>query len=118
MAANRSCINFPNACRALWAVEPVEPVGFADVADPVVEGEASSLAARSWRKVNRSGLPPDEVFALLDELLPERAETRLLKSDCSVLRVLFADEGEEADELFEPAFNCEISCSIPFKKLE
>jgi len=26
MAANRSCINFPNACRALWAVEPVELV--------------------------------------------------------------------------------------------
>ena len=76
------------------------------------------MAATSWRKVNRFGLPPDVLFALLDELLPERAEMRLLKSDCSVLRVLFADEAEEADEPFEPAFNCEISCSIPLKKLE
>jgi len=84
----------------------------------VVEAEAPRFAATSWRKVVRFSLLPDVLFALLDGLLPESAEIRLLKSDCSVLRVVLADEVEEADEPVEPACNCEISCSSPFEKLE
>ena len=106
-------MNFPNACRALWAGW-VEPVAFVDV----VEAEASRFAATSCRKVVRFSLLPDVLFALLDELLPERAEIRLLKSDCSVLRVVLVEEVEETDEPVEPACNCEISCSSPFDKLE
>ena len=87
------------------------PIAEADV-------EASRLATTSWRKVVRSGLLPEVLFVLFDELLPESAEIRLLKSDCSVLRVLFVEEVEELDELFELASNCEISCSIPLEKLE
>ena len=117
MAENRSCMNFLNACRALW-VESVEPVEFVDVVDPVVEAEVSSLATTSWRKVVRSGLLPEVLFVLFDELMPESAEIRLLKSDCSVLSVLFVEEVEEVDELFEPACNCEMSRSSPLEKLE
>ena len=84
----------------------------------VVEAEASRFAATSCRKVVRFSLLPDVLFALLDELLPERAEIRLLKSDCSVLSVLFVEEVEEVDELFEPACNCEMSRSSPLEKLE
>jgi len=87
------------------------PIAEADV-------ELSRLATTFWRKVVRSGLLPDVPFVLFDELLPESAEIRLLKSDCSVLRVLFVEEVEELDELFEPASNCEISCSSPLEKLE
>jgi hypothetical protein len=35
-----------------------------------------------------------------------------------VLKVLFAEEVEEVDELFELASDCEISCSSPLEKLE
>ena len=99
-------------------MESVEPVGFVDVVDPVVGAEVSSLATTSWRKVVRSGLLLEVLFVLFDELLPESAEIRLLKSDCSVLRVLFVEEVEELDELFELASNCEISFSSPLEKLE
>ena len=98
----------------MWA-ESVECVGFVDVVDPVVEAEVFRLATTSWRKVKRSGLLPDVLLVPPDELLPERAEIRLLKSDCSVLRMLFVDEVE--DESFELACNCEISCSRPLEKL-
>jgi SpoU rRNA methylase family enzyme len=87
------------------------PIAEADV-------ELSRFATTSWRKVVRFGLLADALVVLLDELLPESAEIRLLKSDCSVLRVLFVEEVEDAVELFEPAFNCEISCSSPLEKLE
>ena len=46
-------------------------------------------------------VPPDALLVLLDALLPEVpwiVETRLLKSDCSVLRVLFVEEVESASE--------------------
>ena len=81
-----------------------------------VEVEAPRLVTTSWRKVTRSGLPPDALLVPVDELLPESAEIRLLKSDCSVLRVLFVEVDEA--ELFELASNCEISCSSPLERLE
>ena len=87
------------------------PIAEADV-------EVSRFATTSWRKVVRSGLLTDVLFVLFDELLPESVEIRLLKSDCSVLRVLFVEEVEEVDELFELVSNCEISCSSPLEKLE
>jgi hypothetical protein len=116
-AANRSCVNSRIACRALW-VESVGPLGCVDEVDPVVEAELSRFATTSWRKVVRFGLPADALVVLPDELLPESADTRLLKSDCSVLRVLFVKEVEDVDELLELASNCEISRSSPLEKLE
>jgi hypothetical protein len=93
-----------------------------------VEAEVPRLATRSWRKVSRSELLPDVLLVLLDvlfvllgELLPEAAlstETRLLKSDCSVLRLLSVEEVEEVDAPSEPASNCEISSSSLLEKLE
>ena len=68
----------------------------------VVEAELSRAEATSWRKVKRSALLPDVLFEMA-ELLPERAEIRLLKSDCSVLRVAFVDVPEAADEPIESA---------------
>ena len=78
--------------------------------------EVPRFASRSWRKVCRVVLlldvlfvlsevvcvPPDALLVLLDALLPEVpwiVETRLLKSDCSVLRVLFVEEVEAVEEL-------------------
>ncbi len=117
-AEKRSCINFLIACRGSW-VESAEPAGFVGVADPVEEAEESRLAATSLRKVVKSGLAPDVLLVLFDEPLAESAETRLLKSDCSLLMAPFVEEVEVVDaELLEPACNCEISCSSPFEKLE
>jgi hypothetical protein len=104
-----------NASRAWW-IDSVEAVEFVDAVDPVVEFEAPRSEARSFRRVARSGLPPAVLFVLFDELLPESAETRLLKSDWSVLRVLFVDD--EEDELSELACNREINCSSPLEKFE
>jgi len=74
-----------------------------------VDVELPRFVSRSWRKVCRVVLLlldvlfevlcvlPDVVFATLDALLPEVAwiaETRLLKSDCRVLRVLFVEDVE------------------------
>ena len=64
--------------------------------------EVPRFPSRSWRKVGRVVLLLDVLFVLLDALLPEVpsiAETRLLKSDCSVLRVLFVEEVEAVEEL-------------------
>lgn len=83
-----------------------------------VEAEVPRLAATFLRKVVRSGLPPDVLLVLLVELLPESAETRLLKSDCSLLSAPFVEELVAVDEPFELPPNCEISCSIPLEKLE
>jgi hypothetical protein len=61
----------------------------------------------------------DVLLALFDELLPEvglNAETTLLKSDCSVLMLLLAEE--VADEPSILASNWEISCSRLLEKLE
>jgi hypothetical protein len=84
------------------------------------------LAARSLRKVTRSELPADVLSVLLDVLevllvlldvllVPLIAETRLLKSDFSVLRLLFTEEVEELPELFS---NSEIRFSSLLEKLE
>lgn len=76
--------------------------------------ELPRFVSRSWKKVCRVVLLldvlfvalcvlPDVVFATLDALLPELAwiaETRLLKSDCRVPRVLFVEEVEEVEEVF------------------
>ena len=77
------------------------------------------------RKVTRSELLPDVLSVLLDvldvlldELLLEAslmAETRLLKSDFSVLRLLSAEEVEELSELLS---NSEIRFSSLLEKLE
>ena len=94
---------------------------------PVVDvvAEVPRLVSTSCRKVVRSGVVADVVLALPDallelfeELLPESDETRLLKSDWSVLRVLFVDEVVEVVELPEPVPNCEINCSSLLEKLE
>jgi hypothetical protein len=92
---------------------------------PVVDvfAKAPRLAARSLRKVTRSELPADVLSVLLDVLLVLLdvplalliAETRLLKSDFSVLRVLSAEEVEELSELFS---NSEIRFSSLLEKLE
>ena len=98
---------------------------------PVAEAfaEAPRLATRSLRKVTRSELPADVLSVLLDvlldvllvladELVPEApliAETRLLKSDFSVLRVLSVEVVEELSELLP---NSEIRFSILLAKLE
>jgi hypothetical protein len=84
------------------------------------------LAARSLRKVTRSELPADVLSVLLDVLevllvlmdvllVLLIAETRLLKSDFSVLRLLSAEEVEELPELFS---NSEIRFSSLLEKLE
>lgn len=86
--------------------------------DPVLEVAVPRFAAKSWRKLVRSGLLPDVLLVLPDEPAPESAEIRLSKSDCSVLRVLFVVEAVPVDELLELASNCEISCSIPPVKPE
>jgi hypothetical protein len=102
------------------------------LADTVVE--APRLARRSLRKVSRLELVPDvsvvlldELVVLLDELLPEAvwiADTRLLKSDFSVLRALSVEEVDEVDEVDEveeveeEAPNSEIRFSILLAKLE
>ncbi len=82
-----------------------------------MEVEVPRFASRSWRKVCRAVLLldvlfvlfevlcvlPDVLFAALAALLPEVpwiAETRLLKSDCSVPKVLFVEEVEEVEEVF------------------
>jgi hypothetical protein len=96
--------------------------------------ELPRLARRSLRKVSRSELVPDVpvvlldvldvLDVLLDELLPEAAwiaDTRLLKSDFSVSRVLSVedvDEVEEVDEVDEVPPNSEIRFSIVLAKLE
>ena len=80
--------------------------------------EAPRLATRSLRKVSRPEPAPDVPVVLLDELLPEAswiADTRLLKSDFSVLRLLFTEEVEELPELFS---NSEIRFSSLLEKLE
>ncbi|MGA2735727.1 MAG: hypothetical protein ABSG35_24425 [Syntrophobacteraceae bacterium] len=92
---------------------------------PVVDvfAKAPRLAARSLRKVTRSELLADVLSVLLDVLLVLLdvplalliAETRLLKSDFSVLRVLSAEEVEELSELFS---NSEIRFSSLLEKLE
>ncbi len=89
---------------------------------PVVDvfAKAPRLAARSLRKVTRSELLADVLSVLLLVLLDVVlvlliAETRLLKSDFSVLRVLSADE---VDELSEPFSNSEIRFSSLLEKLE
>jgi len=83
------------------------------VADPVLEVAPVRSVARAWRKDFRSGPLPDVLLVLFDEPTPENAEIRLSKSDCSVLRVVLAEEAVPVDELFEVAPNWEISCSIP-----
>ena len=93
--------------------------------------EVLMLATRSWRKVCRLELMSDVLLVLLevvlvvllDALLLEAdlsAETRLVKSDCSVLRLLLAGDAgvDEAGELSELAPNCEINCSSLLVKLE
>jgi hypothetical protein len=88
-----------------------------------VFAKAPRLAARSLRKVTRSELLADVLSVLLDVLLVLLdvplalliAETRLLKSDFSVLRVLSAEEVEELSELFS---NSEIRFSSLLEKLE
>ena len=87
------------------------------------------LLSRSWRKVCKS-VPVDVLLVelvllvLLDELPPEAflsAETRLLKSDSSVLRVLFVEEDEDVedvDELPELSPSSEINCSSLLVKFE
>ena len=82
----------------------------------VADVEVPRFVSRSWRKVCRAALlldvlfvlpealcvTPDVLFALFNALLPEApwiAETRLLKSDCSVLRMLFVEEVEAVEEL-------------------
>ena len=91
------------------------------------DAEEPRLLSRSWRKVCKSVLPVDVPLVLLvlevllDEFCPEAAlsaETRLLKSDFSVLRVLSVEVVEDVDELSESAPNCEISCSSLVVKLE
>ena len=92
---------------------------------PVVDvfAKAPRLAARSLRKVTRSELLADVLSVLLDVLLVLLdvplalliAETRLLKSDFSVLRLLFTEEVEELPELFS---NSEIRFSSLLEKLE
>jgi len=85
------------------------------------DSEEPKLLSRSWRKVCKSVLPEDVLLVLVDELLPEAAssaETRLLKSDCSVLRVVFVEEVEEEDELSVEVCNCEINCSSLLLRLE
>jgi hypothetical protein len=87
--------------------------------------EAPRLDRRSLRKVSRLALVLDvpvvlldELDVLLDELLPEAfwiADTKLLKSDFSVLRVVSVDEVEEVEELFP---NSEIRLSIALVKFE
>ncbi len=93
-----------------------------------MDAEESRLASRSFRKVCKSVLSVDVLLevlvvllVLLDEVLPEAAlsaETRLLKSDFSVLRALSLEEVEDVDELLEPPPNCEISCSTALVKFE
>ncbi len=58
---------------------------------------------------------------LPDELLVDTdlsAETRLLKSDFSVLRALSFEEVEDVDELSELVPNSDISCSNLLVKFE
>ena len=81
-----------------------------------VDVEALRFAATAFKKVIRSELPPVVLFVPFDELLPESAETRLLKSDSSVLRVLLVEDVD--DELSELACNREINCSSPLEKFE
>ncbi len=93
--------------------------------------EALRLATRSLRKVSRLELALDvpvvlleEPDVLLDELSPEAfwiADTKLLKSDFSVSRLLSVedvDEVEEADEVEEVLSNSEIRFSSLLAKLE
>ena len=101
--------------------------------------ELPILARRSLRKVSRSELVPDVpvvlldeldvlldvldvLDVLLDELLPEAcwiADTRLLKSDFSVSRVVLSvEEVEEVEEVDEVPPNSEIRFSIVLAKLE
>ena len=87
--------------------------------------EPPRLARRSLRKVSRFELVlvvpvvlPDELDVLLDELLPEAfwiADTRLLKSDFSVSRLLSVEEVDEVEEVFPSS---EIRFSILLAKLE
>ncbi|MGO9370542.1 MAG: hypothetical protein ACLQBD_00405 [Syntrophobacteraceae bacterium] len=87
--------------------------------------EAPRLATRSLRKVSRPEPAPDvpvvlldELDALFDELLPEAswiADTRLLKSDFSVSRLLPVEAVEEVEEVSP---NSEIRFSILLAKLE
>ena len=87
--------------------------------------ELPRLARRSLRKVSRFELVlvvpvvlPDELDVLLDELLPEAfwiADTRLLKSDFSVSRLLSVEEVDEVEEVFPSS---EIRFSILLAKLE
>lgn len=91
------------------------------------------LATRSVKNVFRS--TPVEVVvplvvllevllaALVDELVepeaPPIAETRLLKSDCKVSRLVELVEDElEEDELVEESLNCEINAPILLLKFE
>ncbi|MDR3557826.1 MAG: hypothetical protein P4L55_23965 [Syntrophobacteraceae bacterium] len=87
------------------------------------------LATRSVKNVFRS--TPVEVVvplvvllaALVDELVepeaPLIAETRLLKSDCKVSRLVELVEDElEEDELVEESLNCEINAPILLLKFE
>ena len=84
--------------------------------------ELPRLARRSFRKVCRSELVLvvpvvllDVLDVVLDELLPEAcwiADTRLLKSDFSVSRLLSVDEVDEVDP------SSEIRFSILLAKLE
>src|SRR5208337_4168988 len=93
--------------------------------------EAPRSATRSLRKVSRLELALDvpvvlldeldvaldELDVLLDGLLPEAswiADTRLLKSDFSVLRLLSVEEADEVEEVFS---NSEIRFSILLAKL-
>ena len=97
--------------------------------------ELLRLARRSFRKVSRSELVLvvpvvlldeldallDVLLVLLDALLPEAcwiADTRLLKSDFSVLRVLSVEEVDEVEEVEEEAPNSEIRFSILLAKFE
>lgn len=80
--------------------------------------EAPRLATRSLRKVSRPEPAPDVPVVLLDELLPEAswiADTRLLKSDFSVSRLLSVEEVEEVEEVSPSS---EIRFSILLAKLE
>ncbi|MGC8491569.1 MAG: hypothetical protein ACP5SH_07510 [Syntrophobacteraceae bacterium] len=96
---------------------------------PVAESvaEVPRLSTRFCRKVCRSALVEEEVVLLVlvvvadaaVDVLPEPfalsiAETRLLKSDCKVSRVveLVDDEVEEVEEVEEEEPSWEISASI------
>ncbi len=85
------------------------------------DSEKPRLLTRSWRKVCKSVLLAEVLVELPDELLVDTdlsAETRLLKSDFSVLRALSFEEVEDVDELSELVPNSDISCSNLLVKFE